>query len=247
MFWVGLVAIEQRIEWVMIFGTYGPAAIALILVAREAGLRRIAKLLRRYLIWRVNILWYLFSLIGTAAAAWAALTLHRQLGGEIIYQNDPEHWYLIIPGFIYIFIFSVLGEEIGWRGYVLPRLQARFSALTASVILGVIWSLWHLPLLWMSGSAHQTIPLPLYILQSVAFSIILTWVYNGTGGSLLLVHLLHTASNLTVGVLPILPIDTGGDTRTLGLLVGIIWIVALMIVTVFGAKDLSTKMRVTSI
>jgi membrane protease YdiL (CAAX protease family) len=93
-----------------------------------------------------------------------------------------------------LFVPAVL-EEVGWRGYALPRLQRRLGATSASVVLGVIWAGVHLPL-WLLpdfGFADQSVPL--YVVQVTSISVVLAWLYNGTGGSLLLTGLAHAAVN----------------------------------------------------
>jgi membrane protease YdiL (CAAX protease family) len=187
----------------------------------------------------VSILWYLFSFLSSATIVLAAIRIHVWLGGAAPQFNDPAQWYLIIPVFLYVLFLSVLGEEIGWRGYALPKLQESRNALVASLIIGVVWGFWHLPLFWIEGSFHQEIPLILFVLQDVALSIVLTWLYNGTGGSLLIVHLFHAASSTTLGLLPILPMDTGGEIGPLWIAVGLLWIIALVIIAMNGPATLS--------
>jgi membrane protease YdiL (CAAX protease family) len=124
---------------------------------------------------------------------------------------------LILPTYLITLIVGILlgplWEEPGWRGFALPRLQASYGALLGTVILGVLWALWHLPGYaggWMTAS------LVAVLLSSVAFSIIMTWVYNNTRGSILLMILLHSSSNaaLTVGV-RVLPTNLTGSMNTL--------------------------------
>lgn len=212
-------------------GTFGPTVAALGLTAVAEGKAGLLAIWRRLLIWRVGLGWYLFALGGTAVFVLAAIGIYRLGGGAKLIYNDPAQWYLIIPVFFYVLFFSVLGEEIGWRGYALPRLQARYGPLVASLIIGIIWGAWHLPLFWLPGNFHQTIPLSLFLLQSVALAIIYTWLYNRTKGSLLIAHLFHAASNVTLGVLPILPADTGGELTPLWLTVDLLWIFAIVIAT----------------
>jgi membrane protease YdiL (CAAX protease family) len=157
------------------------------------------------------------------------LWVHRWLGGTVIQANDPRQWYLVIPAFLQILLLSVVGEEIGWRGFALPCLQARYGPLKASLILGVIWGGWHLPLWWMAGNFHADIPFVLFMLQSLALTILMTWLYNHTRGSLLMAHLFHTAFNLTAGVAPILPEYTGGSLRPLWIAVGFVCGLALLV------------------
>ena len=104
-----------------------------------------------------------------------------------------------------------------------------------SLIIGVIWGAWHLPLFWLPGNFHQTIPLSLFLLQSVALAVIYTWLHNNTKGSLLIALLFHTASNVTLGVLPVLPMDTGGDLVPLWLTVGLLWGFTIVI-TILSAR-----------
>ncbi len=221
-------------------GTFGPAVVALILTVLMSGRVGLKRLLRRLLIWRVHIFWYLFSFLSTAAGVLAAIGIHVWLGGTPPVFNDPAQLYLVIPVFLYVLFTSVVGEEIGWRGYALPRLQERYGALVASLILGLVWGAWHLPLFWMAGNFHQQIPISLFILQTTGFSILYTWMYNNTRGSLLMAHIFHAASNTTIGVLPVLPMDTDGNLRPLWLVVGILWVVVLIVVARRGSVQLKT-------
>ncbi len=120
-------------------------------------------------------------------------------GGTVIQTNDPAQWYMIIPAFFQILFFSVLGEEIGWRGYALPLMQKKIGPFLSSIFLGLIWGLWHLPLFWMDGNFHSDIPISLFLLQSIALALILTWLYNRTSESLFTVHIFHAASNTFFG------------------------------------------------
>src|SRR5690606_32546574 len=88
-----------------------------------------------------------------------------------------------------------LDEEAGWRGFAQPRLQMLLPPLPASVIIGLIWSLWHLPLWFLPGSVHGQLSLPVYVLSTTALSVLLAYAFNVTGGSLLAVVLVHAASN----------------------------------------------------
>jgi membrane protease YdiL (CAAX protease family) len=94
------------------------------------------------------------------------------------------------------------GEEIGWRGYALPRLSERFGLGPAGVILGILWATWHLPLFFFPGSDLREQSFPLYLLQVTAISVAMAWLYWRTGGSLLLVMLLHAAVNNLKDIVP---------------------------------------------
>jgi membrane protease YdiL (CAAX protease family) len=110
-----------------------------------------------------------------------------------------------IPGVLSLFLFSILpgsamGEELGWRGFALPRLQAGRSALTASLIVGAVWGTFHFPL-FLLGSPVRPFALFLpFAISSVIMSIFYTWMYNSTRGSLLIAVLLHATTNLPLTV-----------------------------------------------
>ena len=128
------------------------------------------------------------------------------------------------------------GEEIGWRGYVLPRLQAKHSALAAALITGVIWTVWHTPKFlthWDWGF------FAVYMVSTIARSVLLAWIYNGTRGSLLLVVLAHAAMNTTGIFLPTANTLTTEGLGAFALQAGIEVIVAAAIVRLAGAENLS--------
>jgi uncharacterized protein len=140
----------------------------------------------------------------------------------------------VVPG-------SALGEEIGWRGYVLPRLQSRMSALSAALLIAPIWGLWHLPL-WLTGDPVKTPTFYVAFFAAVfPMSVLLTWVYNSTGGSLLMVVILHATVNLPV-TLVIDDLGTRGRVPSL-LYFGLLVVAAIVVVMVAGPKHLSRKHR----
>jgi membrane protease YdiL (CAAX protease family) len=128
---------------------------------------------------------------------------------------------------------SPMGEEIGWRGYVLPRLQARLPALAASLALGVAWGLWHLPLVVASGG-H----LGWFLLGIVADAVLFTWLYNSTDGSLLLALLFHASIAVTG-----LYLATSGPAF---LAPAAKWLVVAAVVARYGPATLADGRRVAT-
>jgi membrane protease YdiL (CAAX protease family) len=107
---------------------------------------------------------------------------------------------------LYIGFIALLGggnEEPGWRGYLLPVLQSRVGAFTASITIGIIWTFWHIPLFLNPANALFGASLGGYVLENVASSIVLTWLFTATGGRLVPVILFHTAANTAVLYLPV--------------------------------------------
>ena len=219
-----------------------PSALGIVLTAIVLGRGALRKLLGRLLIWRVNPIWYLVVFLGPVALTGGVVGLNALMGGPALSLGMPLLGVAIFFAFS-IFPGSALGEEIGWRGYVLPRMQARMSALRASLILAPFWALWHLPLFlagWLQGTQSPAL-YPAFIISAFALSVILTWVYNSTGGSILLVVLLHATVNLP----QTLVIDDLGSGATVPLMLywGLMVLAAIVVVIVAGPKQLSRKRR----
>ena len=227
--------------FLVILASNVPSVVAIVLTAIVLGRGALRKLLGRLLIWRVNPLWYLVVVLGPVALAGGTIALNTLLGRPALSFGIPSLLgvlsmlaFSIVPG-------SALGEEIGWRGYALPRLQAGRSALSASLILGPIWALWHLPL-WLTGAPGRTpILYAAFVVSVIALSVLLTWVYNSTGGSLLMVVLLHATFNLPVT----LAIDELGNRAVVPVLLyfGLTVVAAIVVVVVAGPAHLSRKHR----
>jgi uncharacterized protein len=217
-----------------------PSVVAIVLTAIVLGRGALRKLLGRLLIWRVDPRWYLVVMLGPVALAVGVVALNTLLGGPASGLGMSLLSAAIFLGFS-IFPGSALGEEIGWRGYALPRLQDGRSALGASLIIGPIWALWHLPL-WLTGEPGRTPTLyAAFVVSAFAMSGILTWVYNSTGGSLLMVGLLHATVNLPITLF----IDELGSRATVPILLyfALLVVAAIVVVVMAGPKHLSRKRK----
>lgn len=181
-------------------GVFAPALVALALTERAEGRAATLALVRRVFEWRVGARWFVFAVVYMPAIKLSVALVHRVATGAWP-RFGQEPWYLM-AGAIMVSTWVQAGEEIGWRGYALPRLSARLGLAPASVILGIVWASWHLPLFFVPESSTFGQSFPLYLLQVTALSVAMAWLYWRTEGSLLLVMLLHAAVNNTKDIVP---------------------------------------------
>jgi len=147
-----------------------------------------------------TIRWYLFAVGYLATIKLAVVVIHRLLAGTWP-RFGTEPWYLIAAAIV-ISTPVQAGEEIGWRGYALPRLAARFGLARASLLLGLIWACWHLPLFFVPGLNQYGQSFPLFALGGIALSVAIAWLYAHTEGSVGMAMLMHSAVNQTTGIVP---------------------------------------------
>jgi uncharacterized protein len=196
----------------LLIGTFAPGLAACGLTARAAGSSGVAALLRPVLQWRVAARFYLFAAGYMAAVKLSVAFIHRLVtGGWPRFGDFP--WYLIPIAIISSTPFQA-GEEVGWRGYALPRLAARFGLARASILLGLIWACWHLPQFFIRGADTHGQSFLVFLLQVTALSVAMAWLYARTSGSLLLVMLMHAAVNNSKDIVPS---ATPGATHIFGL------------------------------
>jgi uncharacterized protein len=177
----------ERYMMLVGLGAFGPAAAAMVAARVEGtGVRALLRPLGR---WRVGAQWYLAALLlpgsvfVVAAATYNALGHHEQL----FYLPNT-------PAFVAAAVVFPLGEEIGWRGFALPRLIERFGPLTASFIIGVLWTFWHVPMLTLQGVSPELYFV--FVPFMVGGSVLFTWIFRHTCGSLLLAVLVHVGAHL---------------------------------------------------
>ncbi len=204
LFWVpaalaGRGAVELPVPGflLLVLGGLGPMLAAILVSAYESGGAGVRALFGQLLRWRVPVGWYLAALLGIAALELSVVPGRLASGGSV--DGGALLGALAAAPFHFLFVALVgggLDEEMGWRGYALPRLQGRLGVLAANLVLGVLWAFWHLPLWFVPGSFQADTPFTLYVVSTTALSFLIGWVYNGTGGSLLLAILAHTASDV---------------------------------------------------
>lgn len=214
----------------LLLGTFTPALVAITLTTLREGRGATERLLARIVRWDVGARWYVFAIALMPVVKLSAALVHRiALGAWPRFGAEP--WRPMAAA-ILVSTWVQAGEEIGWRGYALPRLAQRFGLGPASLVLGVLWACWHLPLFFVAAGDTAGQSFPLYLMQVTALSVVLAWLYWRSGGSLLLVMLLHAAVNNTKDIVPS-RVAGATDPWTLGaspigwITVVLLWIVAV--------------------
>jgi membrane protease YdiL (CAAX protease family) len=227
---------------VFLLGVFAPAFVATALTALAEGRDGVVRLFARIGRWQVDARWYLFA-IGYLAVIklTAALILRAATGAWPTFGTTP---WPVMFGAILLSTWTQAGEEVGWRGYALPRLARHLGLGPAGVVLGVLWALWHLPLFFMPGSDSAGQSFPVYLLHVTALSVAMAWLYWRTAGSLLLVMVMHAAINNTTGIVP--AAVPGADdpfafrgSSVAGITVALSWAVAVALSWRMRRADLS--------
>ncbi|MEO6797760.1 MAG: type II CAAX endopeptidase family protein [Candidatus Dormibacter sp.] len=193
----GLIVLPSGMPTMLIIvGTFGPLFAALALMARTSGRRGIPALLGHALRWRVSLRWYLAALVLPVMLRLGVLGVHMLKGGTIAGVTNFDHWLALPLTFLFVLVLGgPLGEELGWRGFMQPRLQATMGMLSACLIIGFASAIWHLPLFLIPSSAQSHLPLAVFVIRTVALSIILGWLWNRSNRSLLVILLFHASLN----------------------------------------------------
>jgi membrane protease YdiL (CAAX protease family) len=201
--------------WLHYLAALGPTAAALIVTALTTGKGGLKELWHRIARWRIGWKWGLFAVLSPVVGFALSMPIVRlfrgewpdlRLLGEVNYL--PRLGLAVLPLWLLTFGF---GEEIGWRGFALPRLQKNMSVPKATLVLGLSWMVWHVPAFFYNETYQGMgwINLPGFIFGVLCGAVLLTWLYNGTGGSVLMVALWHgifdllTASKAGQDVIPI--------------------------------------------
>ncbi|MGZ9223514.1 MAG: CPBP family glutamic-type intramembrane protease, partial [Anaerolineales bacterium] len=243
---VGLLA-PQYFLLTVIPGAWAPSISAVLLTGLAEGKTGIRQFLGKLLKWRVGFQWYLIVLFGIAAIAYAAVGINLLFGGrvpEILLPDGlpPDTWLVVLPilFLVNIFVGGPLAEDIGWRGYILPKLRERMNALNASLVIGIVWVLWHAPFYFFPEGrvAVGHVPFIWFALMTIAWSVLFAWVYVNTE-SILMPVLFHAAINTTLGTLGVLG-QSSGDIMPLILNTVLTWVAVGVVVIVFG-RDLTRK------
>ncbi|MFF0990591.1 CPBP family glutamic-type intramembrane protease [Kocuria nitroreducens] len=207
----------------------GPLIAAVVVLALTQGRPGLAGLVRSIVRWRIHPLWYAFVFLAVPLLGLAATWIFHPGAMAVALAQNWSLLYTQLPlGVLSIALFTGLAEEPGWRGYAQPMANRRHPPLTSALIVSVIWALWHLPNALFGQGPAETLA---HLLATVVNGFVLAWVYNSTGGSVLIVMLLHGAQNATGGLVFLLfDGSADGPTRTVYYLISALVFGALMIV-----------------
>lgn len=227
-----------------LIGGSGPTIGAALFIGKKGGVSSVKDLFKTLARWRVPIKWYLAVLGIPILISSIAIAIGMALNWTAFDELDFSQSWLLLPLLIINSIFTGgVSEEVGWRGYILPKLQRNLSAFTASILLGGIWAGWHLPLFLIPGTTQVDWPLSWFLAMGFALSILFTWVYNSTEGSVLLIALFHGSVNTFISAVWLF-LGTI-DPNFARIISGSFITVSILVLVVNGAKTLSNSTRWT--
>jgi membrane protease YdiL (CAAX protease family) len=184
--------------WVPILGALAPAIAAVVVTGLSAGETEVRVLVRKLGKWRCSPAWYLVAFALPAAEGLVSLGVATWLGvsrATLLAALRPLG--PLLPALWIVFFFAAV-EELGWRGFVLPRLLASHGPVVASLIVGSIHEVWHWPLILLPHQMLSGVPVVAHSVSVLAEAMVLTWVFRGTGGSVLMVALFHGSGNISM-------------------------------------------------
>jgi CAAX protease family protein len=227
--------------------SFGPMASALIVTGMTRGNSGVRALLGGLFKWHIGIGWILVSVLSPVALFGVAAAAGRAIGGEwpdLYLLGEVEYLpYLGLAGAVVLWLLTYgLGEEMGWRGFALPRLQKDHSALTASLILSLPWAVWHLPAFFYKDTyvaMGLAAGLPMLLISVAAAAILHTWLYNSTRGSLLAVIVFHALFDL-------LSVSKAGGAYAVSIMSGVVWVWAVLVVILYRLANLSRSEKQTA-
>ena len=188
--------------WLYYFASFGPMSAALIVTAITNGAEGIRMLLGRFLKWRVGFKYFAFAVLGPIGLFALAVLVNRVITGawsDLHLLGEADYLPYLTPiGTLGLWLLTYsLGEETGWRGFALPNLQRDRSAASATVILAILWAGWHIPAFFFRDTYTDMgiFGYPVFAISILFTTMVFTWLYNSTDGSLLLVVLFHAVFN----------------------------------------------------
>jgi len=230
----------------------GASGAALLITALVYGKPGVLGLLKRFLLWRVGWRWFAFAVLGLPLIK-ICLGALFMAGSEPFKALAPSALVLYPTAYFSHFYFGPLFEEAAWRGFALPRLQRKFGPLVGTLILAFFWGLWHLPVylpsnIQKSGLSGGIVTFLVFMIVTVGLTIIFTWVFNNTRGSLLLAVLLHASVDGTATYIHSLAArdvisPAAAGNIELGLMIGCVALALILLIATRGGLNYANFMH----
>ncbi|MBI5950442.1 MAG: CPBP family intramembrane metalloprotease [Chloroflexi bacterium] len=208
---------------------WSPIITSILVTAVVAGRVGVRELLQRFLIWRVGFRWYFVGVFLLAFIILGGIGLHVAFGGAmpVIPAAGEPLWQTALLFLLFVLVGSLFNtEEVAWRGFALPRLQDRYGALAAALLITIPEVILHLPLFWIKDSFIRSVGVDWFSAFSIAAVFIYVYVFNKTKGSLIIVTLLHASQNAWSNLL------SDNSARPFQFTVALIWVIALVLIVV---------------
>lgn len=234
-------------EAVVMVGSFGPAVAAVLLV--KARGRSVRAWVSEMATFRIGARWWLVALGLPVAVAAVNAVVYAVEFGDLDPSLLPTRAAVWLFGLVFVSLVGGGNEEPGWRGFALPHLQREYSALTASLVVGVVWACWHLPLFVLPSGYYADTPFYLYVPLVLSFSVVLTWLYNSTGGSVPAAILLHAGINSASVLIPASMVGLNEASARIWHLrtrLAVFALVALALVAYYGPETLSSREKRTT-
>lgn len=234
----------ERISLLLILqlGAYGPSIVALIFSMWKLGGDGVAQLLRMLLNWRQPFWCYVFVFVVPGLLQLGGLGIFVMAGGDPG-EFRPDRASRIVPTLLVLLLFGPIAEELGWRGYALPRLLRSYSAVASAMVMGIVATLWHMPLFFsayppMDGVDPFDITLVFYFAYTSGRCVLYTFVFQNGGHSVLLTVLFHAVGNAAI---PLILFTGLGDEANSEIVLWSaipIWLLNLALIYRYGATSL---------
>lgn len=230
----------------VLIGAFGPTLSAILVVWVQEGINGVYALLKRVLYWQVSWWWYLVLLV-LPPLLWFITLLTAKFFLSMNLQITAP-WLLFPFALLSSLLGGPIAEEVRWRGYLVPNLQKRTTALLTGICVGIIWAIWHFPAFYVQGIAlaiaetGQPLAMLRYLLTAIPVEVLFVWLFNNTRGSLLISILFHASLNASAGFVfatqvPPLPAD---QIQTLTwIYVVVVWLVTAAVVWYWKTDHLS--------
>lgn len=187
--WIFAALIDQNILFPLL-ALFGPTVAAIIVHKARRQTSGSVELKNRFRLSPALLAWCILAVLLPLALLFPVWLLHNWWLGPMDFKLNHISLLSIVVAVL------IIGEEAGWRGFLLPYLLRRYSPVTSSLIVGVIWAVWHLPNFLMPSYPHYGLPFSAFLLMTIAFSMLFTWFHLKTNGSLVIAIIFHAALNL---------------------------------------------------